>query len=96
MIPNRVRRSTISPCEHCGQVTPVDFGGSFLMYRHSGYPEHPTKGPNRPNLRCKGRPHSGHVSSSISGSGRSCPSRLRMYLQPPSSSAKRVHPMKNP
>ena len=45
MMPNRVRRSTISPWVHWGQVTPVDFGGSFLMYRQSGYPEHPMKGP---------------------------------------------------
>ena len=66
------------------------------MYRHSGYPEQPTNGPNRPNFRCSWRPQSGQVSSSISGSGRSCPSRLRMYLHPPSSSANRVHPMKNP
>src|SRR5512132_1171602 len=94
--PNLVRLSTISPCLHWGQVTPVDFGGSFLMYLQSGYPEQPTNGPKRPNLRCSGRPHSGQVSSSISGSGRSWPSRLRMYLQPPSSSANRVHPMKKP
>ena len=66
------------------------------MYRQSGYPEQPTNGPKRPNLRCSGLPHSGQFSSSISGSGRSWPSRLRMYLQPPSSSANRVHPMKNP
>jgi hypothetical protein len=77
-------------------VTPVDFGGSFLMYLHSGYPEHPTNGPNRPYLRWRGRPQSGQVSSRVSGSGRSWPSRLRMYLHPPSSSPNRVHPMKNP
>src|SRR6266508_3899918 len=34
--PATARGPTSSPCLHCGHVTPVLLGGSFLMYLHSG------------------------------------------------------------
>ena len=85
------------PGEHFGHVTPVDFGGSFWMYRQSGVPAAAHERPEAAELAAAcGLPHSGQFSSSISGSGRSLPVEVADVLHAAVVLGEPGAPMKNP
>src|SRR3989344_416570 len=96
-MPNRPRRSCISPFLHTGQATPVfvraSSSGSLRTYLHFGKLEHAMNLPKRPS-RSISLPslHSGHASPISLGGAISLPSSLRA----PRHFGKFLHDMKRP